>query len=62
MPKNAGTSRDLIVANDVGKRGRSGLKFVPSLDVGPDRHGSNAAPHAKIFVAWLCPANAVKIS
>ena len=44
-PEGAGTGRGLNVADNLGKRGRSGLTFIPSLGVEPDEHGSNPACH-----------------
>ena len=63
-PEGAGTGRGLNIADNMGKRGRNGLTFIPSLGVGPDEHGSNPACHTScgFFVVWLCPAHEVKIS
>ena len=63
-PEGAGTGRGLNVADDLRKRGRSGLTFIPSLGVGPDEHGSNPACHLlrAIFRGLACPAHEAKIS
>ena len=55
MPEGAGTGRGLNVADHLGKRGRSGRAFIPSLGVGLDEHGSNPAPGAD-FLGLALPS------
>ena len=60
--KRAEPGRSLNVA-DAGRRGHSGLTFVPGLGVGPDEHGPtpSATYLVRFFVVWLFPAHEANI-